>query len=178
MILNWSGVIVGGVWLAILHEWKILVFGIALVFFGRTLLSFLMMFGIAIAAVGVKLRSVSWIFFGLALLVNIAVVTGWTVVIFDLIVNRPHGNVWPYILWAYAAVTIPWVNIATEEKGLDPKTKAFIWIAAVQFGSIAVMGSILLGDGYQSPFGMTIFFLPIAILGALLGGFMESGRKA
>jgi hypothetical protein len=173
IILNWSGVIIGGIWLAFLHEWALLIFGIGMLFFGRYQLALLLAIGLRVGAGGLKLPSLTWLFFGLALTVDVAVLTIWTVWIFDFAVNRPHENVWPYMLWGYAAVNIPWVQIASEEKATDPKMQTFSWFAAVQFGSLAVMGSVLFGEGYRTRFDMALFFLPVAVLGALLAICME-----
>lgn len=163
MVLNWSAAIVGGIWLAIDREWSLLTIGTAIIFLGHFLLSWLMMIGIAIAAVAAiaKWAIIRWPIVLVAFLFYLTVMTIWAVTIFNFAINRPHGNAWPYILWAYAVSTVPWTQMAQGETN----TGTFMLVAATQFGALAVMAAVLIGDGNQSVFGMELFF----VFGALFG---------
>jgi hypothetical protein len=176
LILNWIGAAVGGIWLAIEREWILIGIGIALMLMGRVILALLMAVGLIIAAPAAKLRPAAWLFLGAAGIFNFLVLTFWSVWIFSYFANRPHGNVWPYILWAYAATTMGWVHMTLDERKSDPNTTAIMWVLAVQFGAIGLMASILVGNGYQSEFGMILFFVPAALFGAALFTLMQSGR--
>jgi hypothetical protein len=107
--------------------------------------------------------------FALAFLSNFFVMAFWCVASFSLVIRQPHPNVWPYLLWGYAMATVPWVSMAKLEKNEG----AIMWVSATQFGAVAIMGSVLLGDGYQSDFGMGVFFVPAALLGMGLSYLMH-----
>jgi hypothetical protein len=36
-----------------------------------------------------------------------------------------------------------------------------MWLSASQFGALAIIASVFVGEGYQSPFGMIVFFVPV-----------------
>lgn len=181
-ILNWTSGIVGGVWLAFLGEWRLLVLGIIVIFSGTFLLSFVLMIGIGVAAVGVMASKVAKVlgypFLAAAGLINFAIVTAATVIVFSIAVNaRSHEIVWPYLLWSYAVATTPWTSMAQREIANDPNSSAIMWVFAIQFGAVSTALSVLVGNGYQSDFGMVMFFIPIALIGLLIGFLMTLERQ-
>jgi hypothetical protein len=181
-VLNWTSAIVGGIWLGTLGEWRLLAFGGLTMFCGVYLLSLVLMIGVGITLVGMKLSQTARVlgapFYITAGLLNFAITVVATVIVFDTAINlHAHGNVWPYLLWSYAVATTPWMYMAQREVRADPKSGAVMWVSAVQFGAVGVAASVLVGNGDQSVFGMAIFFVPIALIGLLIGYVVASPNR-
>jgi hypothetical protein len=175
LILNWTAVIIGGIWLGLKGEWLLLICGIGIIFCGNFLITLLLGIPLAIGVLGAKSSSaiVRYPLVAIASVFNFVAITAWTVFIFSAFRSHTHDNIWPYLLWSYAIVTIPWVRMGSDE--IDQQG-TIMWISGVQFGAIAVMGSVLVGQGSQTPFGMIIFFVPIALFAMGMAVFMHRER--
>jgi hypothetical protein len=181
LILNWTAGIVGGIWLTVIGDWGTVGYGVLIILFGMFALTFLVSPGLLIALLGVKLherhRLLSYPFYFGAGLYNFTVMTAWCVLIFAFFISRPHVASWPYILWAYALATSAWAAMAEGEIKTDPTSNAMMWVSGVQFGSLALMISVLIGSGDQTGFGMLVFFIPAALIGMMIGAFLSKQRR-
>lgn len=171
LILNMTSGIIGGIWLAIRGEWSLVVFGIGAMFFGGFFLGFSLLIGAAIAALGTKISSVviRYSLFALGFVFNFAVMVGWAISTFTFSIDRPQNNIWPYLLWGYSIATVPWVSMARG----DNSEGTVMWISASQFGALAVIISVLIGNGYQSDEVMRSYFVTAALLGLGLSYLMH-----
>jgi hypothetical protein len=80
-------------------------------------------------------------------------------------------------LWAYALATIPWVSTYAEEAKTGDAEGSLGWVAAAEFGSLAIMISVIVGYGFQTPFGMLVFFVPVAIFGMAITAFVSHYKR-
>ncbi len=176
MILNWMGMIIGGIWLVILGDWTAFLLGLALISFGHVILAFALIPGIVSTLMTVQhLRDhkfIKMISLAKVRVYNFLIELVWCVGIFAFSIDRPHSNVWPYLLWAYAVAVTSWQTLAQKELKLDPKSAAIVLVAGAQFGSLAMVVSALMGQHYQIVFGLTAFFAPAALVGMVLAGIM------
>jgi hypothetical protein len=169
LILNFFGGVVGGIWLAVLGEWRLLGIGIAYMICGAFLAGILMLPGMifagpaALAAQRQKffltailgVPAIAWTF---------AVMTGTCALIFGTLVSHVEGTPIPYILWAYAVALAPWSYMASVEtrSGNDA---ANVLLFFCQLGTISMMVAIYV-DQYEPDFWRLVWwFVPFSILG-------------
>jgi len=118
IIFNLLGGLVGGIWLAFLGEWATIGRGLAGMFGGALLCSFLMFLGMMFQMPGIKMwesrKFFARIFAIPMLLIGHAwiyiVMTGWAIGAFQIIFRDVSGqsSVLPHGLWAYAVAVGPW----------------------------------------------------------------------
>ena len=180
-ILNWGAVIVGGIWLAILAQWALLGFGLILFFAGTWILSLVMAPGLGVgylaARVFEKNKMASYPLIAVVAIYNFTVLCAWCVGFFYYCELKAHGPYWPFILWGYALATIPWVSTYTEEAKSGDADGSLGWVAAAEFGSLAIIISVVVGYGFQTPFGMLVFFVPVALLSMTIIGFLSHQKR-
>lgn len=180
-ILNWAAVIVGGIWLAILAQWSLFVLGLILIFAGALSLSLLMAPGLGLGIVAAKVfeksKIASYPLLALVGIYNFVILCVWCVGIFYFCELRTHGPYWPFVLWAYALATIPWVSMYTEEAKSGDAEGSLAWVAGAQFGSLAIIISVVVGWGFQTLFGMIVFFVPAAFFGMGMTAFVSHYKR-
>jgi len=123
MILNFGGGIVGGIWLAFLGEWKLIIIGIVLVFISHWLLAFLMMPGLLISGIALKFgeknKNLLYIFGFLSQLYTNILMVATCVFAFLLCSSYYKGTVGvnyiPYLLWSWGMALGPWQFFASKE---------------------------------------------------------------
>jgi hypothetical protein len=124
MILNSGGFIVGGIWLAFLSEWKLIGFGILLLFTAHWILSFLMIPGMLISGMAIKFGEKNKYLFNLfgflsVIYTNILIIA--TCVIAFLVCSVPYKETTagagyiPYLLWSWGMALGPWQFFASKE---------------------------------------------------------------
>jgi len=80
-------------------------------------------------------------------------------------------------LWAYALATIPWVSMYTAEAESGDAEGSLAWVAAAEFGSLALIISVIVGYGFQTLFGMVVFFVPVALFGLGMTAFVSHSKR-
>ncbi len=180
-IMNWGAVIVGGIWLAILAQWSLVILGLILIFAGTWVLGPAMAPGLGIGYVGAlvfkKSKVASYPLFVVVALYNFFVLCAWCVGLFYFCELKVHGPYWPFILWAYALATIPWVSMYTEEAKMGDAEGSLAWVAGAEFGSLAIIVSVVVGYGFQTLFGMVVFFVPVALFGMGVTAFVSHYKR-
>jgi hypothetical protein len=121
MLLNFFSGIVGGIWLAILGEWRLLFVGLGAIVTGAFAISLALMpsliFAIPLQS-AVERRSVSGVLFFLSLnlLWTYLLIAVWCVGAFYLIgQNYILSPALPYLLWAYSIAVGPWTFLAKKD---------------------------------------------------------------
>lgn len=123
MFLNMGGGIVGGIWLAILGEWRLLGIGIFLLVISTPILSLLMLPGLLIAGFGAHLYEKKNPFRHLmgyiSLLYTNILIVGTCVFAFLICSRFYSGNTIfgyvPYLLWSWGMALGPWQFFASKE---------------------------------------------------------------
>jgi hypothetical protein len=123
MILNFGGGIVGGIWLAFLGAWKLIIIGIVLVFVSHWLLALLMMPSLLISGVALKFgeknKFVLYLFGLLSQLYTNILIVATCVFAFLLCSSFYKGTVGvsyiPYLLWSWGMALGPWQFFASKE---------------------------------------------------------------
>lgn len=123
MFLNMVGGIVGGIWLAILGEWRLLGIGILLVFILPSILSLLMMPGLAISVFTVilyeKKNPLRHIVGYIAQLYTNILIVLTCIFAFFICSSYYAGNIElgyiPYLLWSWGMALGPWQFFASKE---------------------------------------------------------------
>ncbi len=123
MILNYGGGIVGGIWLAFLGEWRLIIIGIVLMFISHWLLAILMMPGVLLSGIafkfGEKNKFLLYLFGFLSHLYTNILIVATCVFAFLLCSSFYKGtigvNYIPYLLWSWGMALGPWQYFASKE---------------------------------------------------------------
>lgn len=142
LLLNLFSGLVGGIWLAILGDWNIILFGLALTFVGAFILSlFLLPSFLLIAPVAANQRiSESKLMIPLALLsigYTYCVMGSWALLIFWYFAESVGSNAAiPTVLWSYSTATVVWNYMALKDAQNEYSTLSAFFN---QVGCIALM---------------------------------------
>lgn len=119
------GVIVSGVWLAILGEWGVIGTGLIGIIGGALVCSFLMLPGMALTFPGMKMWEsgsfLARVFSMPLLLVGLSwtyvAMTAWAFGSYMIVLKgvSMQENPLPFLLWAYAVATAPWVYMLQKD---------------------------------------------------------------
>ncbi len=169
MLLNMLGGIASGIWLAILGQWGIIGYGIAMLFIGVFALCLLMMPGLLLAAPAAMLaekeNKIGLYFFGfLSALYTVAVLTVWCVGIMYFFAQQANANSYiPTLIWSYGAATGPLTYMAQKEMQGGGGEASLI---ATFFAQVAYIISAIIA-----------IFLPVTIIDIVIifGGIMVIG---
>lgn len=160
---------------------SLLIFGLILIFAGTWILSIVMAPGLGMGYIAARVfeknKVASYPLIALVAIYNFIVLCTWCVGFFYYCELRTHGPFWPFVLWAYALATIPWVSTYTEEAKSGDAEGSLGWVAAAEFGSAAIVASVILGRGFQTLFGMVVFFVPVALLGMVMTAFASHQKR-
>lgn len=123
MILNSGGGLVGGVWLAFLGEWKLIIIGIVLLFVSHWLLALLMMPGLLLSGVALKFgeknKFLLYLFGFFSQFYTNVLMVATCVFAFLLCSSFYKGTVGlsyiPYLLWSWGMALGPWAYFASKE---------------------------------------------------------------
>ena len=123
MILNFGGGIIGGIWLAILGEWKLLGIGIALLFTAHWFLSLLMMPVMLISGIAMhfekKSKFLLYLFGFFSQIYTNALIIDTCVFAFFMCSKFYRGDIGvgyiPYLLWSWGMALGPWQFFASKE---------------------------------------------------------------
>jgi hypothetical protein len=157
MLLNFLSGIVGGVWLAFLGGWNVILFGIGLLLGGVFLISIAPMPSLVFIAplaseriansrigmVPLTLLSVAYIYFVMGV---------WALSIFWFFGEMVGSNAAiPIVLWSYAIATGVWNYMAQSE---------YAGLSAIfnQIGCVALIAYTLLHFGDLNPYSMAVWF--------------------
>jgi hypothetical protein len=145
MLLNFFAGIVGGIWLALLGEWEVVVLGLGLSFVGAAIVGILLMPSLLImlpifgAAAAARLDR-SPIFMGFAALLGVGytycIMGLWAHAIFRVFTwNMDADAKLPILLWCYAASTAVWNYMAQRDNNEWTPMSAFFH----QVGCVSLM---------------------------------------
>jgi len=149
-LLNFGGGIVGGIWLAISGNWKLILIGfLAMIVSSSFLMALalspgLLCVGAAALATRGRRHIVASFFVLISNLYTSAVMTVWCVGCFYFVLQSFYGggSLWPYLLWAYGMATGPWSYMAARDSKDAVGSSLSAFGACV--GAIAMMGALLI----------------------------------
>jgi len=152
MILNIAGGIVGGIWLAILGEWKLIVIGVLLVFTSHLILSILMMPSLPIAGIAAyfyeRKNPLGHLFGFISQLYTNILIIGTCVFAFFICSSFYAGDIGfsyiPYLLWSWGMALGPWQFFASKEPDNE--------FSAITLFSASVFYFLFLTSIFISPF--------------------------
>jgi hypothetical protein len=155
LALNWFGMIVGSIWLAILGEWWKLIFSILSIIFGTLTCGLLLIPGLIFSGPGVLLQSkehwvprlASYPLLALGFLWMYFVMSSWALGnLFYLYEKASFENLIPSMLLAYGVATTPWSSMAQKEAYSDVGSYAPMTAFFLQAASAQVLVSLLIFD--------------------------------
>lgn len=120
-LLNGLGAIVGGIWLAVLGEWSLIGYGIAMLVGGAFVLGFAMMPGLPLDMLAVaSYEKGNKVRFSVLSLLSMfytnAVLTVWCVSVLYFFVKRADSSsIIPLLLWSYGVATGPIAFLAQKD---------------------------------------------------------------
>lgn len=163
VILAWTTPFICLVWLAVLHDWHLIILGVIIGFVAPYIIS-MVMGGLAMLFAATaknllpaKIASIIVSVFAFALL------TTFCLLVFSYGLAAGQGrNIVPYALWGYATSVWPYQSSAEKSRG-DPY--AVVWTSAASFGGLATLIFILTGH----TMGLLWPFVPSALFGLWLG---------
>jgi hypothetical protein len=169
MVLNFLGGIVAGVWLIILDDWSTFFFGLAYMFAGAFILSFLMLpmflFAMPAAAAGRRSAALGFVLALPALVWTYGLVAASCTYVFSAVVSEADNVLIPYLLWGYAVALAPWSYMASKE-GRDGYAGMTVFFA--QLGTVAMMIAVL-RDPTDISFSRLIYWMaPPLVIGMVL----------
>jgi hypothetical protein len=153
LILNWAGVIVGSIWLAILGEWGTLLFAILAMVLGIFACSFLLLPGLIFSAPGLLLQSkqhwlprlTSYPLLALGALWTYFIMSAWAAGnLFYYYQRGSPENLIPSMLVAYGVATAPWSSMAQKESVSDGSSYAPMTAFFLQLASAQILVSLLI----------------------------------
>jgi hypothetical protein len=123
MLLNMGGGIVGGIWLAVLGEWRLIGIGIFLLLTFHWVLSILVLLNIPVAGIGIYLTKknnpLRHLFVFLSQFYINLLIVGTCAFAFWLCSSFYTGNIdigyTPYLLWSWGMALGPWQYFASKE---------------------------------------------------------------
>lgn len=122
ILMNWIGILVGAVWLAILGHWGTLGIGVLSFFVSKWIVGIAIMPSMIFAAPAAALMERGKMIPGLVLggLSNVylvALFTAWCVLVYYFFMQRADSSsMWPILLWSYAVATFPITALAHHER--------------------------------------------------------------
>ena len=170
MLLNFGGVVVGAVWLAVAGQWALLGIGVTSMMASSLALGLLLAPGLLFSVPGMVAIDRGYCVAGmLCVLVSnlwhFVVATVWCTGAFHIVIgNHYHSSssLWPYLLWAYGVATGPWAYIAAREgrNAIGTAWGAF----GIYVGAMAIMGMYLF-KAHPSIIEITVAFcIPISVV--------------
>jgi hypothetical protein len=146
-LLNMFGVIVSGIWLAVLGEWGGIGWGVAALMCGTFICGFLLMPGLIIAAPAIFLFNKGPILKTLGFLIGLIslswafiIICGWGMFSFDFFLSMADiDSEIPYIIWAYSVATAPWAYMAQNEDNLNSHISVFFLQVSCAFSVLSLV---------------------------------------
>lgn len=185
MLLNFGAGLIGGIWLAYLGYWYLLLLGLGLTIGGTFLVSLLLMPSlilIAPVAASEKLSASTMLMIPLTVIsvgYTYCVMGAWTIGIFWYFAHEVSSNaIIPVVLWSYSAATAAWSYMAQKEAqtGNDYSTMSAFFN---QIGCIALIVYVYTHFGDLRLYDMGVWFaVPMIISLALQLTMMVSIMKA
>jgi hypothetical protein len=178
IILNIFSGIVGGIWLAIIGQWKLIVAGLVLSFVMPWIYSIVslpaMGLGMLASSAGERGYKISaFILISLASIYNYALLAGWTLlVLLFFIRNIESGSFVPYLLGGYATAMSPLGYMASKEPPDSTGTSlgfllaeiCFIVLAVLWILSVPFKSTIIIISSLVIVFALVVSTLPIPII--------------
>jgi hypothetical protein len=170
LILNFGSGIVAGIWLIILREWTLLIYGILSLFVASFILSIALMPSLIFVPLIAKFtetqNKIGLYFFSLlSLLYTFSVLAAWCLVVLYFFLIRTKGDsIIPVLLWAYAVATGAIAYLASKETQNDNPSAMFpTFFAKFSFALL-----ILIVLFFQITFyDVIMLFASIMLIGAL-----------
>jgi hypothetical protein len=162
MLMNMLSAIVGGIWLAFLGEWRLVIFGIVILFTSQWLISFMLLPGMLLGAISMyfhEKKNPLFYFFGFinqAYTNFLIIVTCAFAFILCTHFYSSHSKITliPYLLWSWSIALGDWQYFASKE--LD---------------NIFTMGTLYVASVLYFLFLVSLFISPVATL-IIIAAFM------
>ena len=121
--MNWISPIIGGIWLLILGDWRLVVYGVLWIIFSLKVLIPLALPSLGFALIGgallEKIIPIAIIFVFLSFLLTNVLIIGTCFWAFTICSSFYYGDNFigyiPYLFWSYSLAVSPWQNIAAQE---------------------------------------------------------------
>lgn len=160
MLMNVGGGIFGGVWLAFLGEWRLILIGLLVLVASNWLLSFLLMLAMPIAGLTVyfyeRKNPLRHVFGFLSQLYTNILIVGTCFFAFSICSSYYSGNIdvryIPYLLWSWGMALSPWQFFASKEQDNEHTMLTLFcasacylfFLVSIFFGPILTLITILL----------------------------------
>ncbi|MGV7931379.1 MAG: hypothetical protein AB2L13_21155 [Spirochaetota bacterium] len=160
MLLNMGGGIIGGIWLLILGEWRLLLIGIILIIISKWVLSILMMVGMPLTGIALyfynRKNVLGHVFGFLTQLYTNILIIGTCFVAFFLCSKFYKGSeisitYIPYLLWSWGMSLGPWQFFASKEPNNE--------FTAITLFSASIFYFLFLLSIFIHPYLILIIFL-------------------
>ncbi len=160
ILLNVAGGIVGGIWLAILGEWRLIGIGVLLLFTSHWILSILMMPSIPIAVIATyfyeRKNPLGHLFGFISQFYTNILIVCTCVLAFFICSSFYTGDIdlgyVPYLLWSWGMALGPWQFFASKEPDNE--------FSAITLFSASVFYFLFLSSIFISPlFGLIIIII-------------------
>jgi len=144
------GVIVSGIWLAVLGEWSALGWGIVAMFLSHYVLELALLPGFAFGAGAVALdnrdsKAGMLVFGSMSNLYTVAVMTAWCLAVLLFFLARAMPDSWiPLLIWSYGVALGPWMYMAHQDRYAGAGEGSAMLTNAAKIGYIAMMGLVAL----------------------------------
>jgi hypothetical protein len=170
-ILNMTGGIVSGIWLAILGEWGEIIRGIILIVVSGFTISFALMPGLLFAGPAAlameKSKKILGIFFGsLSVLYTVELITVWCILImWFFVTSATERSLIPMLIWSYGVALAPWMWLAQKDQQGGGNEFSIFTTFFAQLSYILSMIMFFLGATLGA---IAIIFGLIMLLGSIL----------
>jgi hypothetical protein len=154
-LLNAFGLVVSGVWLLAIGEWRAVLLGLVTMLVAPFLLGLALLPVAAIGAAGIYFakRGLTIGLYVVGLLASIytyVLIGGWCGgVVFQYMQNAAPKSFWPLLIWSYGVATSPWSYLAKRDQALPSFLAAFFAQVAFIILIIAIASGVHLNDALQ-----------------------------
>ncbi len=169
IILNIFSGIVGGVWFAVIGQWKLIGLGLLLSFVMPWSYAIVSLPGMGLGIIAISLGEKGSKFgvsvFGfLASILEYVLLSTWCLIVFIFFIkNMGSGSCIPYLLWAYSTAMAPLGFMASKESPDSIGTAMGLFYAEISFVILAILWL------FSIPFKTTIFILAcVAVIFSLI----------
>ena len=171
-LLSLLGDIISGIWLAILGEWGVIGYGIAVLVFSPFVLSFVMMPAIMLYNLsfpllekGKTLLALPFVLLGQLYIYGL--ITGWCLFVLYFFLSKANSyTFWPLLIWSYGVALGPWEYMAWKERqnNTGDASAMTTFFAQVSYVIIAILAAI----GVSSLVDLAIVFGLIMLVGMVI----------
>lgn len=179
VVLNVSAGLIAPIWLLYLGDWQTVVAGVAGLVLGPLVISIglapstllLIPLSNAIERGSLTAAVVAAITNHLNILIVMSILT---LLVYSVACNKAEDQtIFPYLLWAYAVATGPWIYAAAKESQIDSQSLAPVTSFFLVIGCLSLMAGIYWFDVPANWHSMSAWLLPPLLINlAVQAGFV------